>query len=377
MDRRFSPETEYFLYLIRCAVKGEVVEKPAEPIDWKILINLAKKQEVYSVIASVLPKEFLPDEQATRLHNYSKSELARLIAMKSELALLEEELGENGIDFMLLKGARIREFYPKESMRQMSDIDILYDENARDKLLRIMKNYGYTLYSWSENSDDFSKKPYYTFEFHRQLFFKDFENLADFSFVWDNAKRDEDNHHKCIMSDEDLYIHSTAHMYKHHVLGGFGLRFLLDTYLILTKAQNLDFDYINSKLESMKLADFEKQIRELSFAVIDKKELTKEQVEFVTNVFSFGLYGDSGKGREVQFEQFKAAHGGSSSMVKYTLSRLFPPSEYMHRTYRVLDKAPFLLPYFYVQRLVTKTITDGGKAAREIKDINEVKKKDN
>ena len=377
MKRYFSPETEYFLYLIRCAVKGEKVEEPTEPIDWKALVSTAKKQEVYSVIAAVLPPEFLPEEQATRLHNYSKSELVRLIAMKSELALLEEELGDSGVDFMLLKGARIREFYPKESMRQMSDIDILYDESGREKLLKIMKSHGYTLYGWSENSDDFSKKPYYTFEFHRQLFFKDFENLKDFSFVWDNAARDEENPHKCIMTDEDLYIHSVAHMYKHHVLGGFGLRFLLDTYLILTEAQNLDFDYIDSKLDSMQLAGFEKQIKELSFAVVDEKELTDEQLDFMVNVFNFGLYGDMKHGKELLFEQFKESHGGSTSMAKYTLSRLFPPSEYMHRTYPVLDRAPYLLPYFYLQRLVTKTVRDGGKAAKEIKDINEIKKKDN
>ena len=377
MNRYFSPETEDFLHLIRCAVKGENVQKPQEDIDWKKLINLAKNQEVYSVVAAVLPQEFLPSEQAQRLNNYSKSELVRLIAMKSELAQLEAELDDGGIDFMLLKGARIREFYPKESMRQMSDIDVLYDENGRDRLLKIMKNHGYTLFSWSENSDDFSKKPYYTFEFHRQLFFKDFEKLQDFSFVWENAARDEENPHKCIMSDSDIYIHSVAHMYKHHVLGGFGLRFLVDTYLILTKAQNLDSDYVGAKLASLELAEFEAEIRALAFAVIDGGELNEKQLEFAQKVLGFGLYGDSSQGREVQFEQFKQSHGGSTSMVKYTLSRLFPPSEYMHRTYRVLDKAPYLLPYFYVQRLITKTVTDGGKAAREIKDINEVKKKDN
>ena len=149
MAKYFSEETEYFLYVIRCALSGKAVEAPTAEIDWKEFISIAKKQEMYSVIAAVMPSELLPREQAETLNNYSKSELVRLIAMKSELEALEGELEKEGVNFMLLKGSRIKEFYPKESMRQMSDIDILYDEKKRDSLLKIMKDYGYKLYSWS------------------------------------------------------------------------------------------------------------------------------------------------------------------------------------------------------------------------------------
>ena len=375
MTKYFSAETEYFLYVLRCAIKGETPNKPEGELDWGEFIALSKKQEAYSIVASVLPSDYLPEDIASTLNNYNKSELVRLIAMKSELALLEADLQQSGVNFMLLKGSRIKEFYPKESMRQMSDIDILYDESKRDSLLKIMKSHGYTLYSWSENSDDFSKKPYYTFEFHRELFFDDYGFVPDFSFVWDNASVDEENSCKHIMSDSDLYIHSVAHMYKHFVLGGFGVRFLVDTYLLLQNAK-LDSDYINQKLSAMKLVDFEKTVRELSVDIFEENELDEGQLEFISKTLSFGLYGDMSVCIKLQYEQFKESHAGSSSMARYTLSRLFPPSEYMHRTYRVLDKAPYLLPYFYVQRLITKTFTDGAKAAHEIKEIKEINKKD-
>src|SRR5699024_5276101 len=61
---------------------------------------------------------------ARQLNDYAKSELVRLIAMQNELHSIEDELAENGIKYMLLKGAVIRNYYPKQSMRQMSDIDI-------------------------------------------------------------------------------------------------------------------------------------------------------------------------------------------------------------------------------------------------------------
>ncbi len=374
MKNGFSSEVNYFIYVIRCAVKGETPKKPQEAINWKQFVSLAKKQEAYSLVAAALPSEYLPAEESVRLHNYEKSELVRLIAMKSELTALEGEMRWQGIRFMLLKGARIKEFYPKESMRQMSDIDILYDETARDALLDMMKKHGYKLYSWSENSDDFSKKPYYTFEFHRRLFFDDFGFDPDFSFVWDNAVPDEKNPCKLVMRTEDVYLHSVAHMYKHYRLGGFGIRFLADTYLMLKGAQ-MDTDYIALRLADMGLTEFEKTVRELAVCVMEDGEYSDAQLTFLSGVMEFGLYGDMTQGRAVQFEQFKA-RSGSDSMVKYTLSRLFPDREYMHRTYRVLDSAPFLLPYFYVQRLITKTFSDGGKAVKELKDIKKIQKKD-
>lgn len=78
----------------------------------------------------------LPPDIAEELNNFSKSELVRLIAMQNELAAIKAELEKNEIKYMLLKGSVIRNYYPKQSMRQMSDIDILYDP---DKGIRLLK----------------------------------------------------------------------------------------------------------------------------------------------------------------------------------------------------------------------------------------------
>ena len=54
------------------------------------------------------------------------------------------------------------------------------------------------------------------------------------------------------MSSNDLYLHTIAHMYKHYILGGFGIRFFADVYVLLTKLKDeLDKAYIDSKLEKM------------------------------------------------------------------------------------------------------------------------------
>ena len=372
MQKYFTDETEYFLDVIRCAVKGEKPEPPSVSIDWSGLITLSKRQEAYSLIAAVLPEEYLPKEEAERLNNYHKSELVRIIAVKNELAALKEELADAGISFMLLKGSRLKEYYPKESMRQMSDIDILYDVNKRKALIDIMKAYKYTLVSWSENSDDFHKEPYYTFEFHRELFFDDYGFCPDFSFVWDNAVPAADNPYEQLMSNEDMYLHSIAHLYKHNLLGGFGIRFLCDLYLMLTKQENMDFKYISEKLEEMGLAEFEDFIKKLTFTIFDGGEFDVEQLEFLSTMMDFGIYGDKTVGRRLMYERFKK-ETNSTSMFKYVALRMFPKSEYMKRTYSVLNDKPYLLPFYYIKRLVEKTANSSDRAVEEIKTIGKIR----
>lgn len=371
MQKIFDNETEYFIYVITCALNGTQPDAPKGEIDWKKFVSLSKEQEAYSIIACALPSEYLPEDEARNLNNYSKSELVKTIAMNSERLRLEGELEKLGISFMLLKGSRIKEFYPRESMRQMSDNDILYDVSKRDELLAMMKKQGYTLYSWSENSDDFNKKPYYTFEFHRELFFDEYGFYPDFSFVWDNAGQDSENSCKRIMSNEDLYLHCIAHMYKHNILGGFGIRFLCDLYLIFIKG-NLDFNYVSTRLDEMGLLDFEKSVRELSLAIFEGRDFTEKEIDFLNHTMKFGIFGEADFGTKLKFESFEKEYG-TTSLFRYALLRLFPKKEYMLRTYPALNKKPYLLAYYYIKRLVTKTVSDGGRAAREMKKVKKIK----
>lgn len=95
--------------------------------------------------------------------------MVRIIAMNNELSTVEKLLNEHSVKYMLLKGSVIRNLYPKQLMRQMSDVDILYDVAKRGDVFEIMDSLGYPKPFESGNSDDFHKKPYYTFEFHNRL----------------------------------------------------------------------------------------------------------------------------------------------------------------------------------------------------------------
>lgn len=349
-------ESEYLIKLIKNVINEEEITPAPEGINWQNFIILSKKQQVYSVIAEALERFDIPQEQKQELILYSQNELLRILAMKSEFEEIEQELNENKIKYMLLKGSVLKSYYPKEKMRQMSDMDILYDFSKADTVSSFMKKRGYALVSSGDHSDDYMKKPFYTFEFHRDLFDEDSDFNPDFSFVWENAEKDEAKEYKYNMNCNDLYLHTVTHMYKHYILGGFGIRFLCDVYLILKKDSScLDFDYISRKLNKFGIKKFEEDVKELAVAVFENSKLTAKQIDFLANTMKFGVYGDSDYGVKLYFDDFAKEHQGEKHLLfKYYLKKTFPSAYFMKKNYRVLQKHSYLLPLFYIVRIFEK-----------------------
>ena len=368
-----SRETEYLLCVLRAAVKGTKAEKPPESMDWNAFLKLSKMQEVYSIVAQTVDFKYLPADIAGELNDYSKSELVRLIAMQNELNAIKSELAENGIKYMLLKGAVVRNYYPKQSMRQMSDIDILYDPDKREALLALMNARGYTLISNGGNSDDFTKKPYYTFEFHRELFKDAYGFCPDFSVECSHAQNLSDHTFEYIMSAEDLYLHHVAHMYKHYLFGGFGIRFIVDTYLILKNAgESMSRDYISRKLAEMKLTDFEDEVRGFSFSLLENRALTDKQRAFFNTALVYGIYGSNKTNVDEAYKNYKNNKGGNT--FGYFISRIFPAAAQMKSMYPKLNKHPVLLGFYYFKRLFEKAFSSKDKVRNEIKTVKRLEK---
>lgn len=370
-----SVETEYLFCVLRAAVNGETAAAPPAGIDWNQFFALSKKQEVYAMVAQSIDYSYLPPDIARELNDQSKSELVRLIAMQNELKAIEEQLEKNEIRYMLLKGSVIRNYYPKQSMRQMSDIDIMYDPQKRDILLEIMKKRGYKMKSDGDNSDDFVKAPYYTFEFHRDLFKDVYGFCPDFSFVWDHAERSAEKPFEYIMCAEDLYLFHIAHMYKHGILGGFGVRFLVDTYLILKKNPDMDTALLQRQLGKLNLSDFEEKIKILSFSVMEDKALTEEQTALFNDIIQNSIFGAADNiDIAAAYEAYNAANGGG--VLGYLKNRIFPSKQQMQSMYPQLKEKGYLLPYYYFKRLFKNLFTSFSKGVKEVREIRNIANKE-
>lgn len=365
----FNLETEYFLDVLKSAINKTELAPPSEELDWELLFDYAEKQDVFGILADTIPKQYLSNETRVKLNNYEKSQIVHMVAMNNELKLIENELEKLEIKYMLLKGAVIRNFYPKQIMRQMGDFDIMYDIKDQDKLIKMMTDRGYELTSDGGNSDDFNKKPFYTFEFHHDLFKDAYGFCPDFSFVWNRANNENGIKHN--MAIEDVYLHSLAHMYKHFVFGGFGIRFIIDNYLIIKQFKDsLDEEYISMRIEEMQLEDFRKTVDSFSISFFEG-ELTPEQVAFAKERLLVGVYGSHIENVEEIYKRFQNGNG-KKSIFSFILKRIFPSKNQMISNYPSLKDKPYLLPWYYVVRIFTKSTNGVKKVINEIKSINKI-----
>lgn len=363
----------YLIHLLACAINEKTPDPVPDNVDFNALFSLAEKHQIYNMIYPLIQDNpHISAEQKAKWRHSKMVETAKMVTVNSERAQIFEEFEKNQIKYMPLKGLILKNYYPKESMRQMSDNDILYDFSKRDIVCDIMKKRGYKTLATGENSDDFHKPPYCTFEFHRELFFKEHEFCPEFDNLWDNAKQDENSPFMYHMSLEDNYIYSVCHMYKHYSTAGCGVRFLADIYVVLKKDNDvLDWDYINSQLEIFGISEYEQKSRTLAFKLFDEKELDENDIALLETYINFGIYG-SGK-IKLQKELMSLADSGSleKAKKKYIIKRLFPSVKKMKADYRVLEKKPYLLPAYYIYRLF-RALFNRKKTMAEFKNINEI-----
>lgn len=373
-----NKEVNYLIHLLSCALNEKEPEAPREDVDFSALLALAEKHQIYNMIFPLIENSsFVPEKEKTKWNNYNLTEITRIITVANERAKLLKELAENGIRFMLLKGLILKNYYPIDSMRQMSDNDILIDSPNSDLIFDIMKKNQYRISSISENSDDFIKPPFCFFEFHRTLFFEDCEFNPNFSFVWKNAERDEKNPFEYHMNLNDIYLYTVCHMYKHFSMAGCGIRFLADIYVFLKKEyEKLDWEYINKFLDKCGILDYEKRSRNLAMKLFAEAELSDDELEFLEIYINFGIYGNGTVrvSRAVDNIAKKENISQDRARRKYLFSRFFPSKKKLVEDNRILQKKPFLIPAFYVYRLF-RGLLNFKKSKSEFDSLMNTKKK--
>lgn len=340
-------EIDYLLRVLCCALKQQPAPADSE-VNFDRLLALAERQQVYTTVLPALEAGgVLNEKQKADWNNYRLSELQKTIAVDAERQVICELLDERHIPYMFLKGLEIRQYYPAVLMRQMSDNDILYDEQYRDELVALMKKQGYYVGASGGISDDFYKKPYCTFEFHRTLF-NPKEPFCPAFNPWLHASPYGEGSARQVISREDNYLYAIGHMYKHYAcVDGCGIRFLCDIYLLTHSEDALDWDFINRELERFGIADFHRTVLTLAQAVFEDGALTQEAKELLDFMFEGGVFGTHVVNMEAEIEKYGSKAG-------YLLHRIFPPLEDMQAEYRVLQQHPALLPFYYIYRLVDK-----------------------
>ncbi len=363
----------YLLELLRAAVNETVPENPPVGLDWKVLYALADYHSVagtayYGILR--LPEEGRPQSDILiQFQKASQLVLGRETMQHFEVQRLLDDFEEAGIVSVPLKGWLLKRYYPRPDMRSMSDVDILIRPEDMDKILDIMKKYGFELERRGENHDGYRKHPHLYVEIHQALFPSNSPYQPYFKSIMENVHPAEGKKYESRMTWEYFYFHLIAHLAKHFNHGGTGLRSFMDIYIFREKFRGRMDEALRKKLlEESGLDKFAGVVEEMSYAMFAEGLEEEERNRYETLnefVFRTGTYGTK------ETEVAESLMECSKHRGKYLFFRFFPGLKMMRLQYPILEKAPVLLPLFWIVRGFRSVFLRRSRLALELRTVKE------
>ncbi len=272
---------------------------------------------------------------------------------------------ENGIDYMPLKGCKLKQLYPKPEFRGMGDADILVRMEQYEKIRPLMQELGFTEEFESDHEIAWRSDGLFL-ELHKCLipsYNKDF--YAYFADGWQQAK--QENGTRYAMTAEDELIFLFTHFAKHYRDGGIGCRYIADLWVYLQAHPELDEVYVEAQLQKLQLLEFYRNIRRV-IEVWFEDASSDEKTDFITDfVFSGGSWGSAESkliSQTVRDSRYTPV--SFSAKLVFLWKTAFPDIYALREKYPVLKKRPRLLPVVWLWRPFYKLLFER-QALREQK----------
>ncbi len=268
-----------------------------------------------------------------------------------EIKKLYKSFNNEDIQYMPLKGAIIKEYYPSPEMRYMGDIDVLVNPSQYKKIKTIMENMGFAFVVESDHEYVWEKKNTLRVELHKRLIPSYNEDFYDYyKDGWHLAKEKTENGY--IMADEDFLIYIFTHLAKHYRDGGVGIKHFIDLWVYLSEKPELDYNYIENELAKLDLFTFYKNVLKM-LDVWFCEACDTEMSDFLTEwIFSGGAYGSNENKDKSKILKHSKKHSDRKNLkLSLFIERIFPSASSLSTKYAILRKAPVLLPFIWIVRI--------------------------
>lgn len=318
------------------------------------ILTLAKKQDVFVLICYSIKNN--KGKLNNETENKMIGEVFRYTQNDYVLKLATRVFNHEEIPFIPLKGAVIRTLYPQAIMRNACDVDILVNEKDLERAISALVKAGFS----TDNKRQYHDVSLYYNNAHLELHFSICENMPRIdgvlSQVWRYSERD--NEYKYKESPAFFAYHCLAHLLYHFLRGGCSIKQFVDLWLLRHNRIYEEAD-LRPLLKQSKIEKFYEVICETLDSWFEGKSATELTNEIKKQVINGGFE----MNRELVDEVNVIMSGGK---VRFFKSAFFLSLRDMQWVYPKLRTYPFLLPFFYIKRLYTKTI---GSQKGRLKDI--------
>ena len=358
--------------LIKSALTNEKVTI-SDDLDWQKVLRLSESHRIgivlyYGIVNSQI------DLSKDVSEAFQRDTIRSFFISKNQVSAISQLLSEfenNGIDYMPVKGSVLKMVYPKPELRPMGDADILIKEEQYGKIKPVLEKLGYEFGAESLCEIIWKKKGKLYLELHKTLVPENVEDYyVHFGTGWENAVKSKGYNHKYELSPEDHYLFVFTHFARHYRAAGIGIKHFVDIWMYNKIYDNMDYEYINAKLEEIGLKEFHKNVLETLEVWFENKENT-EMSDFITSIiFSSGAFGLQSKAILSEAVKRKGANDNINSAKQSKLLWLvFLPYKLMCLKYPILKKAPILLPVFWVIRAINAVFLKTNKVKKYWKNV--------
>ena len=359
--------------LIKAALKKEDMDieqyRALSQDEEKQLYKLCSTHSIGVIAGDVLGKTNGIEKTPVvkKLMNEAFSSVYRYEQFQIEIGKITKMLAELKIPYIILKGPRVRRYYPEPWLRTSGDIDILVHEEDVDRAVTGLVE----RYSYEKQERNYHDVPLISpNDVLLELHFNIKENMDNLDRVlikvWENsAPVDNEGNMEYEQSNEYFMFHLIAHMAYHFQHGGCGIRSVLDIYLIHHKME-YDEEKLRAFCREAEIETFYEYaigLSEVWFGDQAHTDVTRAMEKYIIHGGTFGT-----KDNFAAVGQSK--NGGH---LQYMSSRIFASYGHLKGRYPNLEKHKYLMPFYQVRRWIDmikkgklKKYTDEYKLSKNI-----------
>lgn len=355
-----------------CAINGRTVNwgEDLSEAEWQALYSAAAKHNILPLVADALPCA-LPEPYAKRMRQEIVSQAERT----AEMCLLLEHLQGKGLHPLVIKGMVCRSLYPVPEHRPSTDEDLLINPAEFMQMHAALLEYGLEPVKPEADLRENYEVTYQLpdrrlfVEVHKSLFIQEIPYLNRLNNCFREVYAKAVTQRICGVSvrtpePNDHLLYLLLHALKHFLLSGVGIRQVCDIAVYSDRNRDsISWGGLRRKLSELGVLDYARAV----YRIADKFLLPGhglpsylagwdiESVDFepmLEDIMEGGLYGMSTMSRAHSATMtMNAAAEQHGDRVKALLHAVFQPRKDMKEKYRYLEKAPYLLPVAWAQRL--------------------------
>lgn len=343
------------IQLIKSVITGVPIAdlQNDETLNYEELFRLSATHDMTALVSQGLYQNgmFPQGEMGTRFKTSQIGTLGRGTQLDSERALVCRTLTQANIQYVLLKGSVLKDFYPESYMRTQCDIDILVRKEMLSQVEDLFVAQLNFVYIETSNHDMAFMTPRgIRIELHYALLEEENEQVdAVLATAWDHVTFRKENHCHGEFTWEFFVFYHISHMEKHFIHGGCGVKPLIDLWLLEHKI-GFDTKKAEDLFAQCGLVTFYRESMHLCRVWFEGEPHTKLTRAMEYYIFRAGVYGILEN--EVAISQFR--RGGR---LGHLLHKIFLDYPTMKTYYPSLARAPYLFPFYQIVRWVRLLFT--------------------